>query len=273
MAEGQIDQVPQFPEPPAGSHTRLLFHLSTLPGEYTESSMAEFGLLSRSPALTPDLDVAQTYTGAAFSTLTFWYPQGHEVDRGRQDSKITPTLPVTDEMKEDMRQKLAETDLGKQSLLRSTFENAIDDARTYLPGKRLRALVRLNDDEVTHLKMQLPQRDGSIYSDIAGNILTDYPKVKDKIVERVREVLVDNKTVYLDPSLDADQLARDVVRTTFEYALLNVGRYSSSRSSVQSSIDLLSSAKYDEPVYERYRQRVLRNLQKRLSDLPQEASE
>ena len=268
MAVDQGD-VPKTVENLANGHPRLLFHLSSV-GGHAANTMTEFGLLAKSPTLTPRLDIAEYYSAGAERFLSFWYPRRKEVNRGRHARTVTPTLPVTDELRNALSANIDNTDLGQDNWEKPAYKRIIDEAKTYLPGQRLGAVARVSDRDIHHLMWILPDEEGHVQGQ--WNIISEYTQEKPQLVVQVREILEGIEVDFMDPSLSKDVLADDIVRTYFEHQLLNVGKGPDNRRSLEYRIDLLNKAPFDEPIYERYRKMLLDQLQRRLSNLPDETS-
>lgn len=240
------------------SPQRMLFHVA---GTYEEGidQMRRHGLLANSPTLTPRVDIGTYYNGGEF--LTFWYPERREVNRGREHSTQTPTLPVTLEMKAGMLTDLE--DSGIEEWHRTAFRNIIEQARTYLPGERLRAVAR-------------SQTQGNpiewIFPEDYRSFIEFYNENKDNLPSRVKKALDKMAVVFLDPELNKDVLAQDIIKTYVEHNLSSIGGYfrypkSVTRKGLESRIATLQGGRFDNPVWERYRKMLISRFQRRLSQL------
>lgn len=247
-------------EPAKAGPGRMLFHVA---GTYQAGidQMSKHGLLSKSPTLTPRVDIGTWYNGGNF--LTFWYPERGEVDRGREDSAQTPTLPVTTEMKAEILKDLEDSEI--KDWHKTAFRTIIEEAKTYLPGERLRAVARINSGiGGTPIEWLFPED--------SQDFIEFYNENKDSLPTKVKEALGKMEVKYLDPELNEDILTQDVIKTYVEHNLSNLGNYhgypTDTREGLERVIGTLQGGSFEDPAWERYRGMLISRFQRRLAQIP-----
>lgn len=251
--------LPRPPEQIKASPQRMLFHVATTHEEGIDH-MKRHGLLASSPTLTPRVDIGTYYNSGDF--LTFWYPERGEVDRGLKETTQTPTLPVTPEKKAIMLKDLEDSNIEEWQ--KTSFNSVIEQAKTYLPGERLRAVAQFSSINGNPIEWIFPEDSHSF--------VKYYHENKDDLPSRVREALDKMKVRFLDPTLNKDVLALDIVKTYVEHNLSNLGDYHGypvdTRADLERIIKTLQGGSFDDPVWERYRGMLISRFQKRVQSLP-----
>lgn len=235
----------------------LLFHVSGLGSDAVEP-MTKMGLLSKSPTLTPRLDIATYYSGG--NLLTFWYPIRGEVNHLRSDSASTPTAPVTAEMKEAMLEDVAKLDIDPWT--KEAYTRIIGESRTYLPASRLRAVAKISGVTPPRLQMILPED--------ADDFISLYTEKGPELREKVRNEVNRMKIDFLDPNLTQETLAEDILRTYVEHNLLAMGEYpGGSKKILEKNLHILKKGSFEDPIYERYRKMLIERIQTRIEGIPE----
>lgn len=242
----------------AQKRPRLLFHVSGI-GETALEPMKKFGLVANRATLTPRLDIGTYYS--AGDCLTFWYPERGEVDHGREARVETPTTELPEHMRGQMLDYISKMDID--DFFKNPQKRFVEQAKTYLPGERLRAVAK---GRVFYLESIFPQE--------SSRFISWYMKEGKEMTKEVREALDDMNIVFLDPTLNKAILADDIVRTYVEHNLSEVGDYKrDSKRSLEKKLKTLEEASFEDPVYERYRKMIISGIQRKLASLPTASSE
>ncbi len=81
---------------------------------------------------------------------------------------------------------------------------------------------------------------------------------------------------YLDPELNEDILAQDIIKTYVEHNLSDLGDYhgypTDTREGLERVIGTLQGGIFDDPVWERYRGMLISRFQKRLVQLSESSN-
>ncbi len=239
---------------------RLLFHVSAV-GETAIESMKQFGLVAKGPTLTPRLDIATHYSGGDF--LTFWYPARGEVDYGRSHETQTPSLPISDDMKEEMLQTIDKLDMDQ--FFKNAQERVVKAADSYLPGKRLGAVAKLR---YSPPPLQL------IFPEDPEHFISVFNRREKDMAERVKKALEHMDIQFIDLSLNRDILADDIMRTYVEHNLSALGNYDSdNKASLEKKLRTLEEGNFENRVYERYRKMIISGIKRKLAPLLNNSSE
>lgn len=254
MAIDQVD-IPRPVDDLSRQRPHLLFHLSGF-GEDAVEPMIKFGLLAKSPTLTPRLDIATHY--ASGDILTFWYPMNGEVTHLLTEDTSTPTRVVTNEMKQTILEDIEHLNMDQWT--KTAYTKIIEGARTYLPGKRLRAVAKIPLTQPSRLELLFPEDSDKFISLYTQN----GPELREKVKAEIENMNID----FLDPTLTREILADDIVRTYVEHNLLTIGKYpGDNRQILEKNLQVLGNGSFEDPVYERYRTMLVARLQKRLQGI------
>lgn len=144
---------------------------------------------------------------------------------------------------------------------KDAFKRIIAQARTYLPGERLRAVARVNPGPGgTHLE--------GIFPEDSDDFIRFYHENKDDLAGRVGSALDKMEIEFIDPELNKDILTQDIIKTYVEHNLSNLARYgNTTKKGLEGNIRILEEASFDDPVWERYRRMLVSRFQRRLQAL------
>ncbi|MCL5114077.1 MAG: hypothetical protein M1372_02830 [Patescibacteria group bacterium] len=245
--------------------TRLYFHGTSL--IQPASLIPEYGLLARTATLTPFLEIAQDHVFSNESLLTFWYPERGEVIKPVL-SGTAPSVHFPDSLRAEITERIQNSDLD--DFYKKTLLEKVKETTTYLPPSRLRAIAVVTDASVGDLSNELPIDDPMI--------LSKYVNSKDVLIQNLMRKLGKMKIIFLDPELGPRKLAEDMLRTTLEHYLLLIGlevsyakkydkpELQANQAALKQKLDQLRKVKFEEPVYERYRQMLVSALSNLVSN-------
>lgn len=235
------------PESITSTKPQLLFHGTR---GSREELIAEYGLLANTYTLTPNLELAfkdSSDTGI----VTCWKPLKGDVSK-----KGEPTQVISDDQKAEMIAGISEADFpGKAMIL-----EFVKAAKTVLPPSRLVAIGTFPRADKWQLYQHSPSKD--------PNFLKRYTNEHDELVRSVEGVLGNIRIKFFDPTFTNRLLAEDVVHAWVEHKLLGIGfrlkrskwdmdkpyfKKDEERFGFDLDLKELQDVRFQEPVYERYR--------------------
>lgn len=239
------------PESITNTRPQLLFHGTR---GSREELIAEYGLLANTRTFTPNLELAfkdSSDTGI----VTCWKPLKGDVSKGRE-----PTLPISDEQREDIIEGVLKSDLpGKEEVV-----EFVKAAKTILPPSRLIAIGTFPNADKNQLYLYSPSN--------AQDFLKRYTTDHEGLVRSVEGVLGNIRIRFIDPAFTTRLLAEDVVHAWVEHGLLGIGsRLKRAREEMDkeyfkkdeevfllgSYLKDLQDVHFQEPIYERYRNMLI----------------
>lgn len=256
------EEISKIPERVKGIRPGLLYHGTAGNFELKKELMSEYGLIASIPTLTPSLELALDYaSGGVENLLTFWYPKKREVlNRGSESTR--PKMPIAESDKGaiiDNIQRSQIPDTSKAMLLDSARS-----ATALLPSSSLGAVALLDFPQSVALRIQLPPHN--------RNFLQIYSAKQADLSKGMQAILDETKIYFFAQDLDTQRLAVDMVKTDLEHYFLDLGQRinllkeksnnaDNDREDWQETLLVLQSTHLPEPIYERYRQSLVRKLE------------
>lgn len=256
------EEISKIPERVTGIRPGLLYHGTAGNFELKKELMSEYGLIASIPTLTPSLELALDYaSGGVENLLTFWYPKKKDV-LNRGSKSIRPKIPIAETDKDAIIGNIQRSqipDISKAMLIDSARS-----ATALLPSSRLGAVALLDFPQSVALRTQLLPHD--------RNFLHIYSTKQADLSKGMQAILDETKIYFFAQDLDTQRLAVDMVKTDLEHYLLDLGQRvnllkeksnntNKDRADWQEMLLVLQSTHLPEPIYERYRQLLIRKLE------------
>ena len=246
---------------PSTKSPRLFYHGIGEPTDNTAPLLEEYGLLGEAnvPTLSPILEVVSQYIDLGNIAITFWYPERDGTSKQAIRNYAAPTTPLPLDVKQRALESVKSSDFPAED--KTKILEHIKKATAYIPPSNLGAIAKMRMADLMNLADALPHD---------SRILVDYTTDKDALKQYLVEYLDTLDIKYVDPNLNSDQLADDMIQTTLEHFMLSLGsglkdagavgdNFSLERKlrELQEPIKELDQIRFQEPKYEKYRRLLL----------------
>jgi hypothetical protein len=262
---GSPESVVAAENPTAGfRRVRMLYHgVNT---EHRADMIQKYGLLGQTgiATLASDLSIPSS---VARHQLTIWYPRRQDVDGERTSDFQKIKAPLPTETKEKIIEEIEKLDMpeGEKKKLLEMDRN--------LPADRLGAILAPSAQEkaaAIQFGDSLRRFDYLLRSE-GFQLFAANPSA---LTDSARKVIDGANIQYLAEGLTPDQLAHDMVSSGIEHQLIIASQQLNeclrrlSYSQWRFYSDSLSSIHFANPVYERYRQRLINKYNKAREQRP-----